>query len=137
MSTAIFWKKNAEKLLDFSWIVVKKSWQRWDSNPRSFELVPKTSALDHSATLPLNRSGQLDQLRTDRAVPRVDRENCNHQVVMAPLLRLHSNNIMFFSSSLQQCMKTLASVIRFWTMPCTTTENIFKLFLQQKIKKIV
>jgi hypothetical protein len=29
-----------------------KIWQRRDSNPRSFELVPKTSALDRSATLP-------------------------------------------------------------------------------------
>ena len=27
-------------------------WQWWDSNPRHFWLVPKTSALDHSATLP-------------------------------------------------------------------------------------
>lgn len=30
----------------------KSTWQRWDSNPRPFGLVPKTSALDHSATLP-------------------------------------------------------------------------------------
>lgn len=27
-------------------------WQLWDSNPRPFGLVPKTSALDHSAKLP-------------------------------------------------------------------------------------
>ncbi|GFT40484.1 hypothetical protein NPIL_554411, partial [Nephila pilipes] len=27
---------------------------RWDSNPRLERLVPKTSALDHSATLPRN-----------------------------------------------------------------------------------
>ena len=30
----------------------KLLWQRWDSNPRPEGLVPKTSALDHSATLP-------------------------------------------------------------------------------------
>ena len=30
----------------------KNFWQWWDSNPRPFRLVPKTSALDHSATLP-------------------------------------------------------------------------------------
>jgi hypothetical protein len=30
----------------------QKIWQRWDSNPRPFGLVPKTSALDRSATLP-------------------------------------------------------------------------------------
>ena len=36
------------------WTVVSKKvfWQRWDSNPRPCGLVPKTSALDHSATLP-------------------------------------------------------------------------------------
>ena len=28
-------------------------WQLWDLNPRPFGLVPKTSALDHSAKLPL------------------------------------------------------------------------------------
>ena len=33
--------------------LVKQSWQLWDSNPRPFGLVPKTSALDHSAKLPL------------------------------------------------------------------------------------
>ena len=27
-------------------------WQQWDSNPRPFGLVPKTSALDRSAMLP-------------------------------------------------------------------------------------
>ena len=32
---------------------IKLCWQRWDSNPRPFGLVPKTSALDHSAKLPL------------------------------------------------------------------------------------
>ena len=31
----------------------QKIWQRWDSNPRPERLVPKTSALDHSATLPV------------------------------------------------------------------------------------
>ncbi len=30
----------------------QKFWQLWDSNPRPFGLVPKTSALDHSAKLP-------------------------------------------------------------------------------------
>ena len=33
-------------------IFFKTPWQWWDSNPRPFRLVPKTSALDHSATLP-------------------------------------------------------------------------------------
>ena len=32
---------------------VTNIWQLWDSNPRPFGLVPKTSALDHSAKLPL------------------------------------------------------------------------------------
>ena len=31
---------------------LKRFWQLWDSNPRPFGLVPKTSALDHSAILP-------------------------------------------------------------------------------------
>ena len=31
----------------------KMCWQWWDSNPRPFRLVLKTSALDHSATLSL------------------------------------------------------------------------------------
>ena len=34
-------------------ITEQKLWQRWDSNPRPFGLVPKTSALDRSATLPI------------------------------------------------------------------------------------
>ena len=38
-----------------SWSYFKIVWQRWDSNPRPFGLVPKTSALDHSATLPFLR----------------------------------------------------------------------------------
>ena len=38
---------------------LKKSnfWQLWDSNPRPFGLVPKTSALDHSAKLPVDAKG--------------------------------------------------------------------------------
>ena len=32
--------------------IPKHLWQLWDSNPRPFGLVPKTSALDHSAKLP-------------------------------------------------------------------------------------
>ena len=35
------------------WPKKRISWQLWDSNPRPFGLVPKTSALDHSAKLPL------------------------------------------------------------------------------------
>ena len=36
----------------------KKMWQRWDSNPRPFGLVPKTSALDRSAMLPWKQSSK-------------------------------------------------------------------------------
>jgi hypothetical protein len=41
-------KKNRDKPPCLIW-----HWQRWDSNPRLLRLVPKTSALDHSATLPI------------------------------------------------------------------------------------
>ena len=37
-----------------NWKIKCMLWQWWDSNPRPFRLVPKTSALDHSATLPYN-----------------------------------------------------------------------------------
>ena len=36
----------------------KMLWQRWDSNPRLERLVPKTSALDRSATLPMSFPAQ-------------------------------------------------------------------------------
>ena len=36
-------------------------WQLWDSNPRPFGLVPKTSALDHSAKLPVEATGLCKQ----------------------------------------------------------------------------
>ena len=41
------------------WEYLKKNnfWQLWDSNPRPFGLVPKTSALDHSAKLPVEAIG--------------------------------------------------------------------------------
>ena len=39
------------------------NWQRWDSNPRLLRLVPKTSALDHSATLPVLLTGWCSSYR--------------------------------------------------------------------------
>ena len=47
-------KKQGKKIiiLLFFCFWKKSSWQWWDSNPRHFWLVPKTSTLDHSATLP-------------------------------------------------------------------------------------
>ena len=39
----------------FTAVTKKIIWQLWDSNPRPFGLVPKTSALDHSAKLPYDK----------------------------------------------------------------------------------
>ena len=50
VGTINFCLSKFETLVPLRWR--KNVWQRWDSNPRPFGLVPKTSALDHSATLP-------------------------------------------------------------------------------------
>ena len=34
-------------------------WQLWDSNPRPFGQVPKTSTLDHSAKLPYDTEAMI------------------------------------------------------------------------------
>lgn len=64
------WTKNVvreEKLRKTVIIIEKKEtksyWQRWDSNPRLERLVPKTSALDHSATLPIFNSDVIVYLK--------------------------------------------------------------------------
>ena len=43
----------------FTAVTKKIIWQLWDSNPRPFGLVPKTSALDHSAKLPYDRVAMI------------------------------------------------------------------------------
>ena len=52
LSITLFYDLVRVSCLFFNKIWRKIYWQRWDSNPRHFWLVPKTSALDRSATLP-------------------------------------------------------------------------------------
>ena len=72
---------------------MERNWQRWDSNPRLERLVPKTSALDHSATLPFGLP--IYQAQVDH-VTHVDCITCLTQssMFLKWVIKLYSCNLV-------------------------------------------